>query len=134
MSGLKPRRRSSSLTTCRSADISGSSTASSTVGGGVSTTSCAGGVVGVTGCVSTSRSCGGVLGFFFGQPYRTVNSNGTTIHIISLRFILFLSIFKTAGSVLTLSERDQGHQRETSRFGLDARPVGHVVVALPGDL
>src|SRR5215210_5844390 len=128
MSGLKPRRRSSSLTICRSLERSGSSTSSSTVGVGVGTTSwvTAGGGVS-TGWVSTSIVFGGVAGFFFGHPYRNVNSTGTTIHIIHLRFMLVSpyqnSAVRTAWGPLTVS-----------RLRGDSRPVGHVVVALLSDL
>src|SRR3954470_20307622 len=94
MSGLKPRRRSSSLTTWRSAESSGSSVLSTTggVGGGATSVGAAGAGAGGAGTVvvSTLRSGGGVFGFFLGQPTIKINSAGTTIQAISFRFMLSL--------------------------------------------
>src|SRR5436305_13333518 len=92
MSGLKPRRLSSSLTTWRSDDISRSSFWSLTSGAAGAWTSWGAGAGAGAGAgtevVSTLRSDGLVIGFFFGQPYRKVSSTAITIHIIHFRLMV----------------------------------------------
>src|SRR6201995_2572982 len=92
MSGLKPRRLSSSLTTWRSDDISRSSfwsLTSGATGGFTSWGAGAGGGGGAgTGVVSTLRADGLVIGFFFGPPYRKVSRPAITIQTIHFRLMV----------------------------------------------